>query len=364
MTDLNNLITNVYSTTNTYDSGDIVIYNNQLYMCWDDNVSGTWNSSKWQAIKISDIFGDLHSITEITGDLPVTMENITQWTNTEISNITQALNEKVDKEIAGASTNKTSIDHDGSLMTLEASNTNNNTESSIRLYPNGNLSLYGDNVYINDKVAINSSGTTITGVVAPTNNSDAANKQYVDTQVATKQNTLVSGTNIKTINNQSLLGSGDLDIISGGDTLPVGAIIPYSGSTIPTNFLLADGSAVSRTTYSELFEAIGTTYGAGNGSTTFNLPNLKGKVPVGRDSSDTSFDVLGETGGEKTHQLTVNEMPSHAHDTPIHSGGSQGLLGFMGLTNGSSSTVLKHIITYNHISHKIILLKQRKVQPH
>ena len=248
--------------------------------------------------------------------------------------------EKVDKEIAGTSTDKTFIDHDGSLMTLEASNTNNDTESSIRLYPNGNLSLYGDNVYINDKVAINSSGTTITGVIAPTNNSDAANKQYVDTQVATKQNTLVSGTNIKTINNQSLLGSGDLDIISGGDTLPVGAIIPYSGSTIPTNFLLADGSAVSRTTYSELFEAIGTTYGAGNGSTTFNLPNLKGKVPVGRDSNDTSFDVLGETGGEKTHQLTVNEMPSHAHDTPIHSGGSQGLLGFMGLTNGSSSTTL------------------------
>ena len=155
-----------------------------------------------------------------------------------------------------------------------------------------------------------------------------------------KQDSLVSGTNIKTINNQSLLGSGDLDIMSGGDTLPVGAIIPYSGSTIPTNFLLADGSAVSRTTYSELFEAIGTTYGAGDGSTTFNLPNLKGKVPVGRDSSDTSFDVLGETGGEKTHQLTVNEMPSHAHDTPIHSGGSQGLLGFMGLTNGSSSTTL------------------------
>ena len=189
-------------------------------------------------------------------------------------------------------------------------------------------------------IGANQGEVSISNVEAPTNNKSAANKQYVDTQVATKQNTLVSGTNIKTINNQSLLGSGDLDIISGGDTLPVGAIIPYSGSTIPTNFLLADGSAVSRTTYSELFEAIGTTYGAGDGSTTFNLPNLKGKVPVGRDSSDTSFDVLGETGGEKTHQLTVNEMPSHAHDAPIHSGGSQGLLGFMGLTNGSSSATL------------------------
>ncbi len=211
------------------------------------------------------------------------------------------LSSKVDKEIVGASTNKTSIDHDGSLMTLEASNTNNDTESSIRLYPNGDLSLHGDNVYISN-------------VVTPTSNGAAANKQYVDTQVATKQNTLVSGTNIKTINNQSLLGSGNINIASGNDTLPIGAIVPFSGDSIPTNYLLANGSAVSRTTYSELFDVIGTTYGSGDGSTTFNLPNLKGRIPVGLDDSDTSFDTLGETGGEKTHKLTISEMPSHTHD--------------------------------------------------
>jgi len=129
-----------------------------------------------------------------------------------------------------------------------------------------------------------------------------------------KQDVLISGTSIKTVNNQSLLGSGDITISGGGgDSLPVGAIIPFSGSTIPTNYLEADGSAVSRITYSELFGVIGTTYGTGDGSTTFNLPNLKGKVPVGLDSSDTSFDTLGETGGEKTHTLTINEMPSHGH---------------------------------------------------
>jgi microcystin-dependent protein len=97
------------------------------------------------------------------------------------------------------------------------------------------------------------------------------------------------------------------------NAIPAGIIEMFGGSSAPTGYLLCDGSAVSRTTYSALFTAIGTTYGAGDGSTTFNLPNLKGKVPVGYNSSDTSFDTLGETGGEKTHTLTIAEMPSHGH---------------------------------------------------
>lgn len=98
-----------------------------------------------------------------------------------------------------------------------------------------------------------------------------------------------------------------------GDTLPVGSIMPYTSDTVPENWLICDGSAISRTTYDLLFSVIGTTYGVGDGSTTFNLPNLKGKVPVGKDSTQTEFDTLGETGGEKTHTLTIEEMPSHDH---------------------------------------------------
>lgn len=132
----------------------------------------------------------------------------------------------------------------------------------------------------------------------------------IEDSIDTKQDTLVSGTNIKTINNNSILGSGN--IMVGGST-PTGSVMMFGGATAPDGYLLCDGTAVSRTTYSDLYDAIGTTYGSGDGSTTFNLPNLKGKVPVGYDSSDSSFDSLGETGGEKTHTLTVNEMPSHTH---------------------------------------------------
>ena len=95
---------------------------------------------------------------------------------------------------------------------------------------------------------------------------------------------------------------------------PSGSISLYGGATAPTGWLLCDGSAVSRTTYAELFAVVGTTYGVGDGSTTFNVPSLSGKVPVGLDSTDTDFDALGETGGTKTHTLTSAEVPSHNHN--------------------------------------------------
>ena len=79
--------------------------------------------------------------------------------------------------------------------------------------------------------------------------------------------------------------------------VPVGSINAWSTNTAPTGWQLCDGTAVSRTTYAALFAVIGETYGAGDGSTTFNLPNLKGRAIVGRDSSQTEFDTLAETGG-------------------------------------------------------------------
>lgn len=113
-----------------------------------------------------------------------------------------------------------------------------------------------------------------------------------------------------------LSSTPELQVYDGGawsPLMPSGSITQFAGSSAPTGWLLCDGSAVSRTTYARLFAVIGTTYGVGDGSTTFNLPDLQGRVPVGYDSGQTEFDALGETGGTKTHTLTTGEMPSHSH---------------------------------------------------
>ena len=108
-----------------------------------------------------------------------------------------------------------------------------------------------------------------------------------------------------------LATQGDL---SGGGAAatPSGVVSAFAGSSAPSGWLLCDGSTVSRTTYSDLFAVIGTTYGSGDGSTTFTLPSLKGRMPVGLDSGQTEFDALAETGGAKTVTLATTEIPSHS----------------------------------------------------
>ena len=106
-------------------------------------------------------------------------------------------------------------------------------------------------------------------------------------------------------------------VASGGDSLPIGTVFPWFTNDIPTNFLELNGQAVSRTIYSDLFELYGTTYGAGDGSTTFNLPDLSGRVPVGLNVNKEWFDQLGKTGGNEEVTLTIDQIPSHSHNIKI-----------------------------------------------
>lgn len=104
-------------------------------------------------------------------------------------------------------------------------------------------------------------------------------------------------------------------IFSGG-TLPAGSLTAYAGSSAPTGWLLCDGAAVSRTTYADLFAAIGTTFGTGDGSTTFNLPDLRGRAPIGAgtgDASDATAHTLGSKSGTETVTLNTTQIPAHAH---------------------------------------------------
>jgi microcystin-dependent protein len=115
--------------------------------------------------------------------------------------------------------------------------------------------------------------------------------------------------------------SGQLAPQLGG--MPTGAVTPYAGSTAPNGYLLCDGSAISRTTYTALFGVVGTVYGVGDGFTTFNVPDLRGRVVIMTDGvasrvtsasvGGSSADTLGGSGGAETHTLTEAQIPAHTH---------------------------------------------------
>jgi len=109
-------------------------------------------------------------------------------------------------------------------------------------------------------------------------------------------------------------------------SIPTGSIICYAGVSAPSGHLLCFGQAISRTTYSDLFTAIGTVYGAGDGSSTFGVPDLRGRTVAGQDdmggtSADrltdqtggVDGDTLGDTGGLQTHTLTTAQLAAHTH---------------------------------------------------
>lgn len=108
-----------------------------------------------------------------------------------------------------------------------------------------------------------------------------------------------------------------------GATIPVGGGIAWYAAADPATvggveYMIPDGRAISRTTYATLFSLWGLRFGDGDGTTTFNLPNEKGRVAVGGDWLQVEFDGVGVTGGEKTHTLMVAEMPSHNHTQNAH----------------------------------------------
>ena len=108
--------------------------------------------------------------------------------------------------------------------------------------------------------------------------------------------------------------------VSNIDPTEPGIIKINASSTVPGGYLPCDGRAVSRTTYANLFKTIGTTYGTGNGSTTFNLPNINGRTIIGEDTTH----ALGTTGGTENTTLTTANLPSHTHSIPSLSGTATG----------------------------------------
>jgi microcystin-dependent protein len=120
-------------------------------------------------------------------------------------------------------------------------------------------------------------------------------------------------------------------------SIPVGGLLDYAGATEPTGWLFCYGQAVSRTTYADLFTALSTVYGSGDGSTTFNVPDLRGRVSAGQDdmggtsanrltnqSGGVEGDTLGSSGGAETHTLTIAQLAAHTHSDFYIAGGAAG----------------------------------------
>lgn len=128
-------------------------------------------------------------------------------------------------------------------------------------------------------------------------------------------------------------GSSWINLASQDQSVPTGTVMAFAGSTAPAGWVLCNGAAISRTgANAALFSLINTTYGSGNGSTTFNLPDLRGRVIFGKDDMGGSAanrltsanggiagTTLGASGGAETRTLSVSQIPSHQHYIDIWS---------------------------------------------
>ena len=121
--------------------------------------------------------------------------------------------------------------------------------------------------------------------------------------------------------NGNLKVTGTVDVGSSGFSVSTGFILAFGVAAPPSGWLACNGSAVSRTTYSDLYALIDTTYGAGDGSTTFNVPDLRGRTLIGTNGLAAgsftanlgTLDNIGGIGGAQNHTLTTAELPSHTH---------------------------------------------------
>lgn len=187
------------------------------------------------------------------------------------------------------------------------------------------------NLTANGNIIVNN-GFVMVGNVTITNNTiNVGNTMITQEGDIMLGNTIITGNSIcvedlkvsgnATISNLNVTNNVTLPPGALPSGIPTGSLMPYAGSSAPTDWLLCDGSAVSRTTYVDLFTVIGTVYGSGDGFSTFNIPDMRGRTPFGVDNGAgrvTSNNTLGQSSGSQSHTLSVSEIPSHSHSLPDH----------------------------------------------
>ncbi len=177
--------------------------------------------------------------------------------------------------------------------------------------------LSGNDVY-------NMTGKVGIGTNSPTQALDVTGDARVTGTLTSGGNTYPTTTGANT----NVLSTNGTGALSWSAAPPIGSVISFAGSTAPVGYMLCNGASISRTTYASLFSIIGTTYGAGDGSTTFNLPDLRSRMVVGvGQGTGLASRTLAATGGEENHTLTINEMPSHKHNTTVNSASEVTVIG-------------------------------------
>lgn len=154
--------------------------------------------------------------------------------------------------------------------------------------------------------------------------------ELIEWRVKQIERKLFEGEQLSDLADVDTSGAGEGDVLTflsglwspaapgAGADIPTGVFVPFGGSSAPTGFLLCNGAAVSRTVYDDLFAVIGTVYGAGDGSTTFNLPDVRGRTVIGAGQGPgLSTRTLGTSLGTETHQLTIAQMPTHSHGVSV-----------------------------------------------
>ncbi len=188
----------------------------------------------------------------------------------------------------------------------------------------------------------------------PSSGKASDNGQHLQITLQEQANLGTGAVNATILGSQTVNGEGELvytdendrDVVLtrlGGIALPSGSVLPFAGAiaNVPTGFIFCNGAAINRTTYAALFAAIGTIHGIGDGSTTFNLPDLRDVSIMGskQDSSGTPktnvSGALTQDGGAATHTLTSAQMPAHTHTYTTAVG--SGISNIQGSSQGSST---------------------------
>ena len=206
--------------------------------------------------------------------------------------------------------------------------------NKVKLYNNGNLTIKNDWVEDGSKLFSITDAETITTdlreEVSMTGNN--VRKDYA-THTDIKGSLTVEGSS--TVETMNITGSLTVNGVT--DLMPIGAKLIWHDSTPPNHFLLCNGASVSRTTYASLFSVIGVIHGAGDGSTTFNLPDMRGRHLIGAGDGLSP----GDTGGTLDHTHYDND---HAHTiTHTHT-----LNGHVHTLNGHTHGLNNHSHEYSH----------------